>query len=183
MGILGTIGDVLGGAIELGSKVLKGAMEVAKTIAPIIAKIAPEILKLAPGPLAKIALGLVYIADQLGIFDSSDPIELGDRCIQATDAGITPDQFDSLDDYHEALMDFELDPELSAAISDNEKLIASVSYIASRLDGPLTSIFGMSVSEVVKAMISDSDYFTGELVFGELKDGSFETTLDDFRNS
>lgn len=48
--------------------------------------------------------------------------ELGDKAIQAEEEGITPENYDSYEEYMDAVRKFELDPEKSEQIEDEDKL-------------------------------------------------------------
>lgn len=64
---------------------------------------------------------VLAICKALGLFEDKSPEELGDRAIQAEREGITPDKFETFDEYVKAIKAFELDPERSKEISAEEK--------------------------------------------------------------
>lgn len=58
----------------------------------------------------------------LGIDESKEATEMGDRMLQAEEQGITPDNFETYDEYIKAIDNFELNPEKSQQFSEKEKL-------------------------------------------------------------
>lgn len=66
---------------------------------------------------------LTYICKKLGILPSDiQEEEMGDKAIQAKDVGITPEKFDTYQEYLKVIQDFKIDPEKSHKISTEAKL-------------------------------------------------------------
>ena len=66
---------------------------------------------------------LVSIAKSLGLIKpETDVQELGDKALQAEQAGITPEQFASYAEYVKEIENFTLDPEKSKLTTEDEKI-------------------------------------------------------------
>lgn len=82
-------------------------------------------LSMVPGYIGTVARALTAVSAVLGIFNKDDDIEdIGDRAIQGAEDGITPDGFDSFDDYLQSLREMELDPEKTESTSQLNKVLA-----------------------------------------------------------
>lgn len=58
--------------------------------------------------------------------EEMSPDEIGDRAIQASEKGITPEKFENYEKYVEEIKNFELDPERSKEISLKDKQMKSI---------------------------------------------------------
>jgi len=135
----------------IGPAISSFCAKVLPTIAPIL-KEGVEILK----AVGRIAEALLVIFQ---IYTPDDKVEdMGDRSIQAGEKGITPDQFDDFDDYMEAIRNFELDPQRSAEISFEAKIIAGLAVGAKGLDEKINVADGTMANLWILAA-SNPDYF------------------------
>jgi hypothetical protein len=121
---------MLGILTAIGSAVISAVSSIGPAVASFcsttLPKIVPVIEKLAPiaEAVAKVAEVVLTVC---GIFKPSDKVEeIGDRALQAAEQGVTPDKFDSHQEYMQALRDFPLDPAKSADYSDTAKLCAGI---------------------------------------------------------
>lgn len=76
------------------------------------------------GVIAAVVVDIIAnIAKALAVKNPNENVdELGDRVIQADEAGIHPENFEKYDDYMKAISEFEVDPERSKEISlDNKR--------------------------------------------------------------
>ncbi len=92
-------------------------------IGSLVASLLPEIFEIAGKNLLLLANIIVGVLKGLGIIDSEEtPEDLGDKAIQAEEAGVKPEDFDSYEEYVKAVQDFETDPEKSEKIDSNMKV-------------------------------------------------------------
>lgn len=136
----------------------------------IIAAIAPVVQALAVAKLAidaikVIAKAVMGLAKALGLVpENTKPEDLGDKAIQAEQAGIIPEKYDSYASYMKAVQEFKVDPEKSKQISAEEKY-AKCAEIASAL---MTEKFGEGMGEfILSTAINNKDFFD-EKMMGEL---------------
>ncbi|MGP1457874.1 MAG: hypothetical protein ACTTKL_00985 [Treponema sp.] len=153
--IIGAIGSIIAAATTIG-----------KALA--IAGLAIQGLK---------ALGSAFVAlgKALGIIKpETKPEELGDKAIQAEEAGIKPENFDSYDKYVKAVEGFKVDPEKSKLIPEEEKLQKGIT-LTSALAAEKYPDFPMEA--FAKYVIANPQYFTEARMteFGKLISGSLDT--------
>lgn len=75
------------------------------------------------------------VAQVIGIFNHDETVEdIGDRAIQAADQGIKPDRFSTHTEYMDALREWKLDPERTAALTSIQKIVSGLAVAARGLD-------------------------------------------------
>lgn len=147
MGILDTICDVV-------TSVVESVASVGKVFAAISVKMGISALDIA----ITVAKVVAVVADVLGIYSSDDSIEdLGDKALQAEEAGIKVDDFDSFDEYLDKIKSFELDPEKSKAINQTDKIAASISVLTTGI-----AATGIHLAPLYPLIVTHKDFFTGE---------------------
>lgn len=133
--------------------ILVGIFEVVKTAVSIVSSLSTTLGK-----------GLISFSNMLNGFlvglglikEENDVNTLGDKKIQATESGVVPENFSTYGDYLKALEDFEVDPERSLEISDDEKLKAGTQ---TQLE-ILVDKFGPDVvKDMSDLMAKNLDYF------------------------
>ncbi len=81
--------------------------------------------------LATLGKVIMDLGKALGLVEKEEKIEdLGDKAIQAEGEGITPDQFETYDDYVKAVENFEVDPEKSKEIPEGDKVEKALELLA-----------------------------------------------------
>ena len=91
------------------------------------------------------------LAKKLGLIEEEEETEdLGDRALQAEEAGHKPEDFANYDQYLYFIRDFELDPEKSDELSEEEKLAKGLEVITSRIEDKLDTKMDELVIEVAK---------------------------------
>ncbi|MDZ7855049.1 hypothetical protein [Sphaerotilus sp.] len=107
-----------------------------------------------------------------GVFEEDDDVEdMGDRAIQAGEAGIKPEKFDTYDEYMAEIRNFKLDPERSAELSSVEKLAAGLGIGAVGLEKKLDAPEGsMGVLWLLAA--SNPAFFTADRLVHLVKSGA-----------
>ena len=107
----------------------------------------------------------------LGIFKPDEDVEdMGDRAIQAGEAGIKPDKFDNLEEYMDEIRNFKLDPEKSAQMSGVEKIAAGLAIGATGLEKKFDAPEG-SMGPLWLLAASNPAYFTAERLVNLVKGG------------
>ena len=149
-----SIGSALSSAC---SSVLTGLSTVVSNLAPLANALAVAIP--ATGVLGKAVLAIQVLSIVLGVIGKDDTIEdIGDRAIQAQEAGINPENYSTYREYVDAIKSFELDPKKSKEISSTEKMIAGlgVQYWG------FEENFGVGTGDIIVKTLQSPDYFTGE---------------------
>ena len=149
-----SIGSALSSAC---SSVLTGLSTVVSNLAPLANALAVAIP--AAGVLGKAVLAIQVLSIVLGVIGKDDTIEdIGDRAIQAQEAGINPENYSTYREYVDAIKSFELDPKKSKEISSTEKMIAGlgVQYWG------FEESFGIGAGDIIVKTLKSPDYFTGE---------------------
>lgn len=107
-----------------------GLLSLAVSVASAVSKCL-TVANLAIGALKLIGNAFVSLGKALGIIKPDvKPTELGDKIIQAEQAGITPEKFSSYEEYSKKVESFKTDPEKSKLISEEAKLSKAVEYTA-----------------------------------------------------
>ncbi len=149
--------------------IIAAAITVATTIgkALAVAGLVGEGLKVFGN--AFIALGKA-----LGLIKPETNVEdLGDKAIQAAEAGIKPENFSSYEEYVKNVESFKADPEKSKKISETEKLSKGIEVTAALTAEKYPDF---PVEAFSKYAISNPQYFTAERMseFGKLLKGSVD---------
>ena len=102
---------------------------------------------------------LVSIGKTLGIIKSdTNPEDLGDKALQAEEEGITPEDYESFEDYVKAIEDFEVDPEKSNLYTEEEKTMKAVEVAS----GVIVEKYGdeMPLEEFCEVVEDNPEYFS-----------------------
>ena len=156
-------------------------------------------LNLAVEALKIVANALVELCKLFGLIEEEeDPEKLGDKMIQAEEEGIYRDDFSTDQEYYEAIKNFDVDPEKSKQISQQDKLSHGSDLMSCMInekapDFPLESAFTMfthnekyftadagRAEEIVKISETDPEIFAriDDFMSGKEKDAdAFEETL------
>ena len=97
--------------------IIAGIASVIGTIASTVATIGLTLQGL------KIFCGaIVSIGKALGLIKTEKPEDLGDKALQAEEEGIVPENYETYQQYVDAVEEFEVDPEKSALYTEEAKL-------------------------------------------------------------
>ena len=143
------------------------------TVATTIGK-ALAVAGLAVEGLKALGNAFVALGKALGLIKPETNVEdLGDKAIQAEEAGIKPEKFSSYEEYMKKVEEFETDPEKSKKISESEKLAKGIEVTASLTAEKYPDF---PVEAFTKYAISNPQYFTAERMteFGKLLKGSVD---------
>ena len=94
-----------------------------------------------------VADAICKIAQSLGLIKTDKPEELGDKALQAAEAGIKPENFEDYDAYVKAIEKFEIDPEKSNKYTPEEKQKKGMEVAACSMMGELGA-------EVVESLLT-----------------------------
>ena len=161
MGFWSSVGSAISGAFSAVSNacssVLSSISNIVSNAAPLLAALA--VVFPAVGVLAKAVMAIDAMSRILGLLGPDESTEeLGDRAIQAKEAGINPENYATYKEYVAAIRGFELDPKKSAEYSDTEKMMAGrgVQYWG------FEEKFGVGAGDILTKTIQSPDYFTGD---------------------
>jgi len=111
------------------------------------------------GALGKVVAALDIISKILGIQEPEENTEdIGDRALQAQEAGINPEDYASYKEYSAAIKNFKLDPKKSAETTDLDKKLAGIATQAWAYEEK----FGVDGVGLLTKTIEQPDYFTGD---------------------
>ena len=115
---------------------------------------------LAIQAVAVIGQILMTVAKALGLIedDQQSVEDLGDKAIQAADEGIVPENYESYEQYLHDVENFELDPEKSVSIKQEEKIAKGAEVLLKAADEKLGTD-GIVVVNLLNAMASNQDFF------------------------
>lgn len=154
------------------SSVCSAVSSIGSSVSNFCASVLPRIsttLDSIGSVIAGIANAVLKI---LGVFEEDDDVEdMGDRAIQAGEAGIKPENFDTYDEYMAEIRNFKLDPERSADLSSVEKLAAGLGIGAVGLEKKFDAPEGsMGVLWLLAA--SNPAFFTADRLVHLVKSGA-----------
>ncbi len=133
--------------------IITGIASVIGTIASTVATIGLTLQGL------KILCGaIVSIGKSLGLIKTEKPEDLGDKALQAEEEGIVPENYDTYQQYVDAVEEFEIDPEKSAHYTEEAKLTKATELscgVLSEKTGEAPEVY----SDFFKTAGEFSDYF------------------------
>ena len=149
-----SIGSAIGSAC---SSVIGGISNMMNNAGSIFSALAVAIP--ITGALGKVVAALDIIGKILGVQEPDEDIEdMGDRAIQAQEAGISPENYATYQEYSTAIKNFELDPKKSAETSDLDKKLAGLATQAWAYEEK----FGADGVGLLTKTVESPDYFTGD---------------------
>lgn len=124
---------------------------------------------------------IAVITQVVGVFKKDEKIEdMGDRALQASDAGIKPEHFDTFDEYLDAVRNFAINPTKSEKFTQVEKQLAGLSVAAKGIENTLDFRDG-TIGDLCVQIAKNSDYFTEDRITSWLKsDLPLEKVIDYF---
>jgi len=120
------------------------------------------------------------VSHAMGIFTGTDTAgDIGDRAIQASDKGITPDQFENHADYMNTLRHIALDPDKSAQLTDAQKIVSGLAVAGRGLDDKFGSPEG-TMGNLFWLAAANPDYFSADKLTQYLKTGQDMMSIVDY---
>lgn len=136
---------------------------IARTLAPVLAKIHPVL-----GLVLEVVNVVMVLVD---IFKTGENVEdVGDRAMQAGEAGIKPENYETFNEYFEEIRNFDLDPEKSKLNSVEVKTIAGLS-VSGKLIAEKFNSSDVVMADLLSVVAMKPEYFTAERMSGMLKAG------------
>lgn len=117
------------------------------------------------GAISMIATAIHAICKALGIIKEEKPEDLGDKALQAEEAGHKPEDFDTYDDYVKFVENFPLDPEKSKKYTPEEKALKGAELSACALQEKLGK--DIDIAALISLAANNKDMFTDKR-FAEL---------------
>ena len=150
MGFWSDCYDIIGGVIGAVSDTCKAVIDTAVSVTKEIGTFVNEVIKLPIEKLKSIIVIAVEVCKLLGLIEEKNPEELGDKVLQAQEAGISPEDYANIQEYKEMLKDFDIDPEKSSSYSEVDKYIAAGVYCELALVDKFGSGIGNLIPLIVK---------------------------------
>nr|WP_315060091.1 hypothetical protein [uncultured Lysinibacillus sp.] len=108
--------------------------------------------------VSAIATAVSAVSHAFGLTKTTNPEQLGDKALQADEDGIHPDNYDTFQEYLDAVEEFEIDPEKSKKWTKEEKEMRAL-QISSTL---LIDKFGKNAETMIYEMAKNPEHFTIE---------------------
>lgn len=146
-------------------------LSIGKAIVDSLVGLTVQVLKV-------VATAFIEIGKQLGLINKgTDAEDLGDKALQAEEQGISPENYDSFEEFVNSLDDFEKDPLKTEKYSEEDKLKKGVEVATSLIAEKYENL---DIEDLAKCAVENSDYFTPERMkeFGELMKTSPDTVND-----
>lgn len=121
------------------------------SIVSAVSTFIPKLMEIVGKNLIQVVNIIIGIVKGLGIVQPEEnATDLGDKALQAEEAGITPENYDSYEEYLKAVEKFETNPKRSAKIDENEKLQKGAEIITATLIENADSIRNKNVEYILK---------------------------------
>lgn len=146
------------------------------SIVSAISSFMPKLLEIVGKNLIQIANIIIGIVKGLGIVEPEEnATDLGDKALQAEEAGIKPENYDSYEEYLKAVEKFETNPERSAEIEEEKKLQKGAEVITATL----IERYGDAVTALFSMIAKNPDYFEQRMpFFTEMQKSDSKTFAD-----
>lgn len=132
------------------------------SIVSAVSAFIPKLMEIVGKNLIQIANIIIGIVKGLGIVPPEEnATDLGDKAIQAEEAGIKPENYDSYDEYLKAVEKFETNPERSAEIEEDKKLQKGAEVITATL----IERYGDAVTALFTLIAKNPNYFEQRMPF------------------
>jgi len=132
------------------------------SIASAISAFIPKLIEIVGKNLLQIANIIIGIVKGLGIVEPEEnATDLGDKALQAEEAGITPEKYDSYEEYLKAVEKFEINPERSTELKEEEKLQKG----AEVMTAALIERFGDPIIALFEIIAKNPTYFEQRMPF------------------
>lgn len=113
------------------------------------------------------------IGQALGIIPQNTNMEeFGDKALQASEAGIKPENFDNYQDYINEVKNFNIDPEKSKKFSLEEKQLAATGITVKGIENKFDLKEGSLGDLLTLTALNDGKYFNADRITQMIKSGS-----------
>ncbi|OYQ78705.1 hypothetical protein B9T19_07610 [Ignatzschineria sp. F8392] len=173
MGFWSSIGSAISSAFSACCSVVSNAISGLSNFAT---KFGPAIL----GGLSKINPIINIVSALVGIFKPNENTEeMGDRAIQAGRAGIQMENYEKYEEYLQAIRDFDLDPDISISIPEEEKQLAGIGVACRGIEDKFDLPEGTGGALAVLSGLNPK-YFNSDRIVNYLKSGEAKSFIDYF---
>jgi hypothetical protein len=155
MGFWSSVGSFFSGCCRAVSSVCRAVVDTAVSVVKGVGTFVSEVGKLALEPFKSVIGMVVRTCIKLGLINPKEkPEELGDKVLQAQEAGITPESCKNYKEYAEKINNFKVDPEKSKQYSEIDKLMAAGVYC----EGALIHKFGFGIGKMVPIIVKNPSF-------------------------
>lgn len=158
-GILAGIASALVGAVS-------SAISVVGSFCASVGKIAIEAISVVSNVVQAIGAALGIIPKDTNME------ELGDKALQASEAGVKPENFDNYQDYINEVKNFKVDPLKSENWSKDEKLLAATGITVKGVEDKFDLKEGSMGDLITLVAMDKGEYFTPERITNYLQTGT-----------
>ena len=142
-----------------------GILSVVSSALPSLGSVLGNVLKVGIQALNALSKGLTAFGNALGLFETDDPEKLGTKRIQAEEAGIEPENYDTYDEYLKAIDDFEIDEERALEISVEDKLAKAAQHTLEAVDNKYP---GANAEMLARGALDVLEFYCDDARFTEL---------------
>ena len=122
----------------------------------------PKLIEIVGKNFIQIANIIIGIVQGLEIVEPEEnATDLGDKALQAEEAGITPENYDSYGEYLKAVEKFETNPERSAEIEEDKKIQKGAEVITATL----VERYGDPIIALFEIIAKNPSYFEQRMPF------------------
>lgn len=129
------------------------------SVLSVVAKLAPAVIKIVGTELINLAKAIEAFCIVLGILKPEEDVEnIGDKALQAEQDEVNPikpEDFDSHEKYLEKLREYELDPEKSRKITQDQKLQKGVEVMM----GLTIEKLGEAMEDMYRLVLQDPVFY------------------------
>lgn len=142
-----------------------GIFSVVSSVLPGLGSVLGNVLKVGIQALNALSKGLTAFGNALGLFETDDPEKLGTKRIQAEEAGIEPENYDTYDEYLKAIDDFEIDEERASEISVEDKLAKAAQHTLEAVDNKYPEA---NAEMLARGALNVPEFYSDDARFTEL---------------
>lgn len=158
MGWLSSLGSAISGAFSSACSAIGGALSSALSVISPMLSVALEVVKVVVSVAHSVMM-------ELGLLEPEDDLEdMGNRMLQAGEAGITPENYEKFDDYVQAIRNFDLDPEKSKKTSETEKLVAGLGFATLSLEDKFKGSDAGNLANLWLLVAKNPDFFNSDRI-------------------
>lgn len=134
-------------------------------VRPTLGSALEDALKLGIKVLNALAKALTTFAEEMGIIETKDPEELGDKRLQAEEAGIKREDFETFDEYAKVIDNFEIDREKALKTPVEEKLAKAAQHSLEALNNKYPN---SDVINLANGALKNPEFYENSARFAEL---------------
>ena len=160
------VSAVCNAATSVCSSAVSVCSSIGRGVSNIISNIGPKLMMIV-GPTNKLNTLLIVADAVMQLYSILKPDEriqdIGDKAIQASEKGISMDDFDDFDEYMTTLRNFDVDPERSEKTDELTKQLTGIAVVTQGLAEKL-NVDGASLGNVWVLPALNAQVFTAERI-------------------